>query len=1226
MTINWDEVKRKANERGKATQVNFQPAVPSLPKAQPKPTPQLTAVQSRRGNLPGGNLPTAKTNVLEEAFDKNENYIDKFKKGNIGGGVANVVGTGLTAGATIYRNILNSADSLSMGKGLPKFQPQMSFKDYDKSVADRRGALPVGEQISDKNKLLGEVFNTAMEIGSDPLELTPLGYANDIKLAKGFKPNTASYMAALQTGKLNPAGVAATLPRATTPAPQPRVLPIVKKAPVQAQPQTLPRATESTVQPRNPNLGAEIPREQMFSKNGDLPKAENVAPDDAIIEKIKNQHKDDGTVADVLTDSKQLNKGISEKASETVGFLKRKFVDSGDAVSKIAKKTGDNKLYAYYNNARIAKRRAENMIGEAQTNITGQRIGKSLKEIVDPVRKKGDGYYKDFQKYLLHEHNVDRMAQGKPVFGETVTAEMSRAEADNLLRENPEFAELAQEIYNFNKNNMQYRIDSGLVTQEQADLWNAMYPHYVPTFRANPKTKGMMASKNMAAVEQTIKKAKGGNSDILPLHENLSKQTMQTVEAAHKNIFGNRLVNNASDQTSEYIQDIKNVAEDLDLDAELPELKNHFRVYRDGKAYEVKVDDGLFEGLQALSDTGAQSSVGRVITAGNTGFKQLITGFNPMFLVRNFARDIQDTGLYSKDLGKFAKKYPQAIKEMSTNSEAWQQYKALGGAGNSFFDYAKGYKNDPSWLRANTLDRVEQLNMAVEQLPRFTEFLATKGNGTYDELMQAMYNAADVTVNFGRSGAWGKTINRTFVPFFNPAMQGTDKIVRKFAETKGVKEWTELVLKVGALGVAPSLINEMVYQNDPQYEMINDREKDINYIFKIGDGEFVKVPKGRVLSMFGSAAQRGLRLANGQKDAFAGYIKTMSDQVAPINPLTSNIAAPLLAVGTNQSWFGGRIEPQRLEKYSPGLRFDESTTELSKAIGGVLNYSPKKIDYLLDAYSGVIGDFAIPLTTPRAERNPFVKAFTIDSVTSNEISQKFYDKLEETKYAKNDVEGEDENDILNRYMNKQSDVVSDLYNEIRAVENGLGTDKVKRDKVREIKAIINGIEQTALDTLPEVEKTTENLSKRYKDPDDLYREVNKKVFGAKYALQVYDRRLYDKAVASQIGFDKYYDSYFAQKDYPSDVGKALALESKNLNTYKVFGVSDKNANMAKAIKASGLSETYNKTYAGLKGVTGSEDKMNIINQSNPGLTREQLVLLYEVFDISQGTGKYTRQF
>jgi hypothetical protein len=1215
MTINWDEIKRKANDRGKATQVNFARAVPTLPKAQPIIKKPLTPSDFRNS--------TGQTTISAEQQKKNQALALQELQGKDG-------------------NVASFARGASLAMldpfGLRKYTPQGINKAQDEASAKNtfttqtikngrsafNGMAPLEVQKTQKTyEGLGELAGSM--VGVDPVGIgITKGIQKGFQIAKGLK--AVEKIPVLVNGKVSFVD-APTLPRATAP----RVIP-------KAQADIPAQAPSVTVQPRNPNLGAEIPKEQMFVKNSGLPKrniAESVVPekDDVIIEKIKKQYKDDGSVADVLTDSKQLNKGISEKASETVGFLKRKFVDSGDAVSKIAKKTGDNKLYAYYNNARIAKRRAENMIGEAQTNITGQKIGKSLKEIVDPIRKKGDGYYKDFQKYLLHEHNVDRMAQGKPVFGETVTAEMSRAEADNLLRENPEFAELAQEIYNFNKNNMQYRIDSGLVTQEQADLWNAMYPHYVPTFRANPKTKGMMASKNMAAVEQTIKKAKGGNSDILPLHENLSKQTMQTVEAAHKNIFGNRLVNNASEQTSDYIQDIKNVAEDLDLDAELPELKNHFRVYRDGKAYEVKVDDGLFEGLQALSDTGAQSSVGRVITAGNTGFKQLITGFNPMFLVRNFARDIQDTGLYSKDLGKFAKKYPQAIKEMSTNSEAWQQYKALGGAGNSFFDYAKGYKNDPSWLRANTLNRVEQLNMAVEQLPRFTEFLATKGNGTYDELMQAMYNAADVTVNFGRSGAWGKTINRTFVPFFNPAMQGTDKIIRKFTETKGAKEWTELVLKVAALGVVPSLANEMIYMNDPEYQMINDREKDVNFIFKIGDGEFVKIPKGRVLSMFGSAAQRGLRLANGQKDAFAGYIKTMSDQVAPINPLTSNIAAPLLAVGTNKSWFGGRIEPQRLEKYSPSKRYDESTTGFSKAVVGKLGkfadkyeFSPKDLDYILDAYSGVIGDFAIPLTTPRAERNPFVKAFTIDSVTSNEISQKFYDKLEETKYAKNDVEGEDENDILNRYMNKQSDVVSDLYNEIRAVENGLGTDKVKRDKVREIKAIINGIEQTALDTLPEVEKTTENLSKRYKDPDDLYREVNKKVFGAKYALQVYDRRLYDKAVASQIGFDKYYDSYFAQKDYPSDVGKALALESKNLNTYKVFGVSDKNANMAKAIKASGLSETYNKTYAGLKGVTGSEDKMNIINQSNPGLTREQLVLLYEVFDISQGTGKYTRQF
>ena len=131
-----------------------------------------------------------------------------------------------------------------------------------------------------------------------------------------------------------------------------------------------------------------------------------------------------------------------------------------------------------------------------------------------------------------------------------------------------------------------------------------------------------------------------------------------------------------------------------------PNLKNHFRVYKNGEAYQVVVDDTLFEGLKALSDTGSvQNAFIKGVTAGNQTFKQLITGWNPFFLVRNGARDIQDAGLYSKNLKEFAKKYPEAMKQMAENGEMWQQYKALGGAGSSFFDYLKGYKDDPSWIK-----------------------------------------------------------------------------------------------------------------------------------------------------------------------------------------------------------------------------------------------------------------------------------------------------------------------------------------------------------------------------------------------------------------------------------------------------------------------------------------------------------------------------------------------
>jgi hypothetical protein len=1011
---------------------------------------------------------------------------------------------------------------------------------------------------------------------------------------------------------------APALPRATTPAPIPRVVP-------KAQPDIPTQALGVPVQPRNQNLGAEIPRGKVEAKFRDLGADANRFEE----------------VAMVTADSKQLKPSLLERAAGITSNVKRKFIDAGDTVAKIAKINNDKGLYNLYNNARNARRRAEYQIGEAQTDIYGREIGKSLKDIFDPIRKKGDNYYEDFQEYMYHLHNVDRMGFGekalnklrqfeinhqeladltdaqlkemlksadndsgavikeymsliddvnnapsKPVFGKSITSDESRRVSAYLLQQHPEFAQEAAEVRKYLDNLMQYRVQGGLVSDDGAKALNEMYSNYVPTYRVNPATKGLKRFGGMANISTGIKKATGSSKDLLPLHEQISKQTMQAVDAAHKNLFGIRLAENINPETQQFIQELKKVDDAFDIDTDIvPELKNTFNVYENGQAFQMKVDDSLYEGIKALAGADP-NELAKAAMAFNKGFKELITSWNPMFLIRNVARDIQDTGLYSKNLKGFAKMYPGAVKEIATNGQMWKQYKALGGAGNSFFDYAKGYKKDSSWLRRNTLDRVEQLNMATEQLPRFTEFMATVEKlgrtPTYDELMQAMYNAADVTVNFGRSGTWGKTLNSTFVPFFNPAMQGASKLVRKFTETKGVKEWTELVLKVSALGVAPSLINEMVYHDDPEYQMINDREKDINFIIKIGDGEWLKFPKGRVLSLFGAGAQRLYRAAQGDEDAFAGYIKTMGSQVAPISPLESNILSPITAVKNNKSWYGGSIEPEGLTGRFPSdkyqwKRYDERTSGIAKSIGEKLNYSPKKIDYLIDAYSGVIGDFAIPLSTPRAETNPFVKAFVIDSVTSNKIGQQFYDKKDEIFSARNVSDGEDKYDVLNRYMNRQNETISELYDEIRKAENSNTTDRTKRQKVREIRALINGIQQTALDSLPEVEKTTENLSRVHKDTEDLYREVNKKVFGAKYALQVYDKKLYEKAVASQIGFDSYYSSYFAQKD--------------------VEGVKDDFGNTIR------LSVAFNKKQA--------------IDKANPGASTAQLRKLYNEFDVSE---------
>ena len=57
-------------------------------------------------------------------------------------------------------------------------------------------------------------------------------------------------------------------------------------------------------------------------------------------------------MAQVLTDSKQARPSIKEMAGDLVSNFKRKFIDSGDTVAKIAKENDDPGLYNLYNNAK----------------------------------------------------------------------------------------------------------------------------------------------------------------------------------------------------------------------------------------------------------------------------------------------------------------------------------------------------------------------------------------------------------------------------------------------------------------------------------------------------------------------------------------------------------------------------------------------------------------------------------------------------------------------------------------------------------------------------------------------------------------------------------------------------------------------------------------------------------------------------------------------------------
>jgi hypothetical protein len=840
------------------------------------------------------------------------------------------------------------------------------------------------------------------------------------------------------------------------------------------------------------------------------------------------------------------------------------------------------------------------MIGDAQTDINGNRVGASLVSIFDPIKSKGEDYFRDFSTYLYHVHNVDRMSletngaqvyqdaimqleaenpmllnatreevealasgnsdyreaaiewlqlddslndlHNKPVFGESVTAEDSQKSAAELLRKNPEFRELAEKVYAYNRNLMKYRVDAGLVSQKQADIMNALYPHYVPTFRDTSSTTGMKMGGNQAQVARTVRSATGSNLDLMPIDGSMAEQTLQTVRAAKMNIFGARLLEDAlkhQDKVGRHIRSVVDKYNSYDMD-EPPEYTGGVTIYSAGKPVSMDADVGVMEAFKSIQpDPLEGSNIYRRIVEANNTFKALVTGANPMFLAKNFARDLQDAGLYAGDLKDFAKNYPKAWKEIKNNGELWQLYKSQGGTGSSYFDYEKGLVDNKRKGVGKVFDKVEDLNMMVEQAPRFAEFMSVleKEGRTYEGIQKAMLAAADVTVNFGRSGTLTKTLNKTFVPFLNPSVQGADKFVRRFAQTKGAKEWLDLIGRCALLGIVPGLLNELLHrgtEEEEEYEMLNDRDKETNYVFSIGDGVWAKIPKGRAVSIFGSAAQRTARMAKGDEDAWAGFIELALDQVGTTDPFTGHILSSYLNTelfnpeSPGKTWYGGDIEPQRLQGLPPGERYDEKTDELSKWLGKQLNISPKKINHLLDSYTGVIGDFALPLMTPRAERNPFAAAFSIDSTTSNKLQGEFYDKLDELEQNKNSANPDAGTDLAYSYLSGVSREVSELNKQIRAIEaDETIKDKEKREQTRKLARERNTLSQKAMEDLP---KYTEAAGAYKGNPDDAKREVNRQVFGAEYALKKYDKNVYEKAQkanAKGVSYEDYYKYRFS---------------------------------------------------------------------------------------------------
>lgn len=800
----------------------------------------------------------------------------------------------------------------------------------------------------------------------------------------------------------------------------------------------------------------------------------------------------------------------------------------------------------------------------------------------------------------------------KPVFGYEVTAYDSQLEAERLLKANPEFDALAKRVYAYFDDLLQYRIDAGLDTQKHVDAMKKRYPNYVPTMRVEGtegKTARRARRNGGIVVSNAIGRAVGGDAVIMPLHTAMSRKTVAVMKNAGLNQFGEQLVQSWNQDKS--IPGVNKVdlvdysSTDQYVDSEelyVPVTNNVFSVLRGNDRYNITMDEGLAQALNAFQpDKYANSDVAKLLKKGNDLFKALCTGYNPIFMVRNLVRDAQDAAFYSTDSATWAKMFPSAWTQIAKNGEIWQQYKALGGSYASMLDYTTGMVKEPKSAAGKLAAKYESLGQAIEAAPRLAEFmtiLANKGGSktadgvktgkfTQSDLMEAMLGAADITTNFARGGTVTKMLNKYLVPFLNPSVQGADKFVRNITDRKGFKAWASLAIKAAALGILPELLNGLLYRDDDEWDDIPDQTKSNYYLFKLGDGYWMKIPRGRALAVFSAGATYAQEKAKGNDPKFSDVIEVVKSNVAPTDIFNQNIATAWTQTklfnpdNPGTTWYGGNIESDRLQNYRPGERYDEKTDELSKWIGKTFNLSPKKINYLLDQYSGVVGDLLLPWFTPSATASspamaPLKQAFMLDSTSTNKTTGEYYDLLDDLKYDAND--GDIGAGITRKYVSHAGDEVNDYYQQIRAIQSDENLTKAEKNRLvralksqlierqKEIIAQAEPYREAVNDYLKaHPELSTDNdaaiaeYAEQYEITEDqaesrmdaiVYREANREVFGAEYALRTYNADVYDKARAAYakgVSYETYYDYYFATKEMHADKdenGKSISGSKK----------------------------------------------------------------------------------
>ena len=687
--------------------------------------------------------------------------------------------------------------------------------------------------------------------------------------------------------------------------------------------------------------------------------------------------------------------------------------------------------------------------------------------------------------------------------------------------------------------------------------------------------------------------------------------------------------------------------------------------------YEVH-DPELLKAL--LNSTPHQADIlTQVIGKVNSAFKMATTGANLIWSVTsNSFRDFA-TGYYYGSEGNFLKytrDYVMAARDVIWNRQSYQDAKAAGMGYTSRVASPKtlsrvmlklGQNQEGRRALTNAfnsiIEGIQSLSEVVEATPRLAEYKRAIQQGK--SKTDAVYAASEVTLNFDRKGDWSKAFD-TVYPFFNVQMQGLYKQAQMIADPTTRMQFIRRKVVSSFVMAAFVIAANAVLGGKDEYEKLSDYIKNNYYCFYIGNGKFIKIPKARELDVLESALERMGEIicyGNDMSDSFNGFAEYIFQAYAPLGfpditaLFTENgmdklpgffkpTFSDLLVLGSfaeiayNENYAGSPIVPTQYQDLHATEQYDNKTSGIAKLLGRITKTSPMQLDHLMVSNTGFIGKLLKAYTAEDLDWfGGYGNQFTADVAYSNDVTDQFYDGLDEAEIDAKTYPDNSEYQARYQQYSSVSSVVSYFYKQAKA----------DPENAREYRMLAVAYAEEFLESGT---AQNEKLNALYEQTADtgIYPYLNfeasysqkKKDENGEYVRDEYDNTISEEITMSPQEFLEYVNTYNSTIDIiyeeilngisePKLAAKSLSNAKSAIKEYARTGAL---ADVMIAEEAGINAATYyqitlGSSTNGASGVNQSEAKEAL---SRSGLTRKQCSVMWELMFPTAKSNPYKKRY